>query len=110
MRGSSVIGSGLRRRRPTDGVGVHAGIAVIAGAGGIHHLDAELDRRQRRVLAELLRVELIDRVPTKIVGAFGHLGMRGGEVHRAGAEMVGAFFGGGPGGGGCRSVSLTMVR
>ena len=99
MRGSSVMGSGCGRRRPTDGVRVHAGVAVIAGARGVHHFDAELDRRQRRILAELLRVELVDRRADEIIRAFGHLGMRRGQIHRARAEMIGAFLGRRPGGG-----------
>ena len=86
----------LRRRRPTDGVGVNAGVAVIAGARRIHHLNAKLDRRKRRVLPELLRVQLIDGRADEIIRAFGHLRMRGGQVHGAGPEMVGALFRGGP--------------
>ena len=44
----------LARARPADRVGVGAGVVVVAAAGLIEVLDAELHRRDRRVLAELL--------------------------------------------------------
>jgi hypothetical protein len=53
----------LRRRSPADRVRVEAGVAVRASAGLVDVLDAELHRGNRRVLAELLRVDLIQRRP-----------------------------------------------
>jgi hypothetical protein len=51
----------LGRRRPADRVGVNARIVIRATAGLIDVLDAQLHRRNRRRLAKLLRVDLIER-------------------------------------------------
>ena len=51
----------LRRRRPRDRIGVGARVAVLAAARLIDGLDAELQRRDGHLLAEALRVELVDR-------------------------------------------------
>ena len=49
----------LRGRRPTDGVRVHAGVAIGATTGLVHVLDAELHRGDRRILSKSLRIHLI---------------------------------------------------
>ena len=53
----------------------------------------ELHRRNRRVLAELLHVQLIHRRADLDVGAFGQLRMRVRVHHRARAEVIAAHFG-----------------
>ena len=50
----------LSGRGPADRVGVGAGVVVVATAGLIEILDAQLHRGDRRVHAELLRVELVE--------------------------------------------------
>src|SRR5206468_6947971 len=83
----------IGRRRPADRVGVDAGVAVGAASGLIDVLDRELHRGNRRVLTELLRVELIERRPRVHVVAFGLFRMRLGEEHRARAEVIAADLG-----------------
>ena len=73
----------LLGRGPADRVGVDAGVAVGAAAGLVDVLDAQLHRRNRRVLPELLRVHLIERDAGEDVGALGLLRMRLREEHRA---------------------------
>ena len=80
-------------RGPADRVGVDAGIAVRAAAGLVDRLDAELHRRDRRVRAELLDVELIHRRPDADVRSFGELRPAVREHDRARAEVVAADFG-----------------
>ena len=80
----------LVRRRPADRVGVDARVAVAAAAGLIDALDAQLHRRNRRVLAEALRVQLIHRDAALDVGAFGPLRIRLRQVRRARAEVIAA--------------------
>ena len=79
-----------RRRGPADRVGVDAGVAVGAAAGLIDVLDAQLHRRNRRVLAELLRVELVERGADAHVRALRLLRMRLRQEHGARAEVVAA--------------------
>ena len=80
----------LGRRRPTDRIGVDAGVAVGATAGLVDVLDAELHRRQRRVLSEALRVDLVQRRAGADVRALRLLRMRLGQEDRAGPEVVAA--------------------
>ena len=87
-------GERLGRRRPTDRVGVDAGVAVGAAARLVDVLDAELHRRQRRVLPEALRVELVQRRARADVRALGLLRMRLGQEDGAGPEVVAADLGG----------------
>ena len=82
----------LVRRRPADRVGVGARVVVGAAAGLVEVLDAELHRRERRGLAELLRVHLIERRAGPDVGALRLLRMRLRQEHRARAEVVAADF------------------
>ena len=51
----------LARARPADRVRVRAGVVVVAAAGLIEILDAELHRRNRRVLADASRDDLVER-------------------------------------------------
>ena len=73
---------------PADRVGVHAGVAVRASAGLIHVLDAELHRRNGRVLTETLGVQLVHRRADVHVRALGLPRVRLREVDGAGAEVV----------------------
>ena len=83
----------IGRRRPADGVGVDAGVAVGAAAGGVDVLDAQLHRRNRGLLAVALRVELVERRADVDVGALRLLRVLLGEEHRAGAEVIAADLG-----------------
>ena len=78
----------LARRRPTDRVGVGAGVVVGAAAGLVQVLDAQLQRGHRRGLAELPRVELVQRGADEQVGTLGLLRVALGQEHRGGAEVV----------------------
>jgi hypothetical protein len=60
----------------------------------IDRLDTELHRRNRRVLAELLDVELIHRGPDPDVGSFGQLRPRVGEHDGARPEVIATDLGG----------------
>ncbi len=82
----------LLGRRPADAVGVGAAVTVGAAAGLIDRLDRQLHRGDRRVLAELLRIQLIERRAGEHVGALRLLGMRLRQEHRARAEVIGADF------------------
>ena len=97
VRGSRIIGSGVVGVAPADRVGVDARVAVFAAAGLVDRLDAQLHRRDRRVLAEALGVELIDGDAGLHVRAHRLLGMGLGEEHRAGAEVIAADLRGGEG-------------
>ena len=78
------------RRGPAEGVHVVARVAVLAAAGGVDRLDAQLQRGNRRVLAEAPGVELVERRPDLDVGPGRPLRPRLGEEHRARAEVVAA--------------------
>src|SRR5262249_46218579 len=80
----------FRRRCPADRIRVDARIAICAPARLIDRLDAELHRRNGRVLAEALRVQLVERLADVNVRAFCLLRMRLRQVHRARPEMVAA--------------------
>ena len=82
----------LARTGPADGIGVDAGVTVGAAAGLIHVLDAQLHRRDRRRISELLRVDLVERHTGAHVRALGLPRMRLGQEHRARAEVVRADF------------------
>ena len=71
--GLASVGSGVVGRRPGERVHVDAGVAVVAVADHVVEIGGELQRRQRRVLAELLRGDLIDGGAQLVVGAFGQL-------------------------------------
>ena len=83
----------LGRRGPTDRVGVDAGVAVGAAAGLVHVLDAELHGRDGRLLAELLRMQLVEGGPREDVRALGLLRMRLRQEDGAGPEVVAADLG-----------------
>src|SRR5438093_318269 len=70
-------------RRPTDRVGVRARVAVGAAARLVHVLDAQLHRRDRRVLAVLLRENLIDGDAGVQVGSLRLLAVRLRQEHGA---------------------------
>ena len=85
----------LGRRGPTDGVGVNAGIVVFASAGLILILYAQLHRRNRRVLAEALGVDLVQRRPRHHIGAHRLFRMRLRQEDGGGAKVIAADLGGG---------------
>ena len=82
----------IGRRRPADGVRVDARVVVGAAAGLIDVLDAELHRRNRRQLAELLRVDLVERRAREHVRALRLFRLRLRQEHRRRAEVIGADF------------------
>ena len=71
-----------RRRRPREVVLVDAGVAVVALADGLEQVHRQLERRQLRLLADLLRGDLIDRRAEVVVRALGPLRLRGAEERR----------------------------
>ena len=77
---------------PADGVGVDAGVAVRAAARLVDRFDAQLHRRDRRLLPELLRVDLVERDAGADVGALRLPRMRLRQEHRARAEVIAADF------------------
>ena len=85
-RGLFCIGSGSRRRLPRDRVAVGAAERRLAGEH--RFLDRQLERRQRRVLADVLRRDLVDRHAEMRLRAA--LGNRAGQEHRRRARVVGA--------------------
>ena len=60
-------------RRPGKIVLVDAGVAVVALADHLQQVHRQLQRRQLRLLADLLRGDLIDRRAEVVVGALGQL-------------------------------------
>ena len=78
-----------RRRRPADWAHVNARVAVVATARVVA-LDRELERRNRRVLAETPRVDLIERDTRVDVGAERLLRSRLREIDRGGAVVIAA--------------------
>src|SRR5258705_440318 len=64
-------------------------------AGSLDVLDAQLHRRNRRLLAEALRVELIERDAALDVAALRLLRVRLGEERAARSEVIAADFPGG---------------
>ncbi len=62
-----------RRRRPGEIVLIDAGVAVVALADRLEQVHRQLERRQLRLLADLLRGDLIDRGAEVVVGALGPL-------------------------------------
>ena len=78
------------RRRPRQVVLVDAGEAVVAVADLRDQVGAELERRDRRAAADLLRGDLIDRDAELVVAAFGALRARAAQKRRAGRGMVAA--------------------
>ena len=80
----------LARRRPADRVGVGARVVVGAAARLVQVLDAELERRHRRRLAEAPRVELVERRPDEQVGALRLLRVGLGEEDGRRPEVVAA--------------------
>ena len=68
-----------RRRRPREVVLIDAGVAVVALADRLEQIHRQLERRQLRLLADLLRGDLIDRGAEVVVGALGPLRLRRAE-------------------------------
>ena len=83
----------LARARPADRVGVRAAVVVVAAAGLVEVLDAELHRRHRAVLSDAARDDLVDRRADVEVGPLRLLRVRLREERRARAEVVAADLG-----------------
>ena len=62
-----------RRRRPREVVLIDAGVAVVALADGREQVHRHLERRQLRLLADLLGGDLVDGRAEVVVGALGQL-------------------------------------
>src|SRR5207247_1184798 len=78
-------------RRPRDAVRVGAAITKVATAEIAGVFDTELKRRQYRVLAPLLRDQLIDRhAKVRTYGVSTRAGA--GEYTRAASMVAGGFF------------------
>ena len=84
-----VLGRQRRRRRPPrQRVHVDAAVAVPAVADQIVQVEAQLERRQRRILAEHRRRDLIGGDAVVHVGAFGVLRVHAGEPGARAARVV----------------------
>ena len=81
-------GKRRRRRRPGEIVLIRAGEAVIAIADRGQQIHAQLERRQRRVFADVLRGDLVDRRAELVIRAFGHLGLGGAEEGGIGGRVI----------------------
>ena len=79
-----------RRRAPGDGVGVGAARPAVAGAEHRIRLDAELDRRQLRVLLQFTRGDLIHRDRRQHVGAGGDLERHAGQERARRSRVIAA--------------------
>ncbi len=77
------------RRRPRQRVHVGAGEAVVAGADDVVEVGRELERGQRRGLADLLRRELVDGHAQLIVGTGRGLGLGRAQERAVGGRVVG---------------------
>ena len=60
---------GRGRRRPREIVLIDAGVAVVALADGLEQIHRQLERRQQRLVSDLLRGDLIDGGAQVVVGA-----------------------------------------
>ena len=78
---------GRRRRRPRQIVLIDARVAVVALADRLEQVHRQLQRRQQRLVADLLRGNLIDGRSQVIVGAFGPLRPGGAEERGVGCRM-----------------------
>ena len=77
-----------RRRAPGDRRDVGATEPGVAGAGELGRLQAELERRELRVPAEVGRRNLVDGDPRLEVGALGRLHVDAGQERAADASMA----------------------
>ena len=76
-----------RGRRPRQIVLVDAGVAVVALAHRGEQIHRQLERRQPRLLADLLRRDLIDRRAQVVVGALGPLRLGGAQEGGVGRRV-----------------------
>ena len=86
---------GLLGRLPADVVRIHACIAVLASAGRVDVLDAELHRGYRRLMADALGEHLVQGLSDVNIGALRVPRVALGQEDGAGAEMVAADLVGG---------------
>ena len=75
-------------RRPGKIVLIDAGVAVVALADDLQQIHRQFERRQLRLLADVLGGDLIDGGAEVIVGAFGQLGLGGAEEGGVGSRMA----------------------
>ena len=78
---------GRGRRRPREVVLIDARVAVVALTDHLEQVHRQLERRQQRLLAELLRRDLIDRRAEVVVRALGPLRFRGAQERGVGRGM-----------------------
>ena len=76
-----------RRRGPREVVLINAGVAVIALADGREQVHRHLERRQLRLLADLLRGDLVNGGPEIIVRALGQLRPGGAQERGVGRRV-----------------------
>ena len=77
---------------PTHGIGVDAGVVVIATSGLIDRLNAKLQGLQRRVLSVSLRKQLIHRRAAENVGPLRLFRVRLRQKYGARAKMISSEF------------------
>ena len=80
-------GQRRRRRRPREIVLVDARVAVVALADGLEQVHRQLQRRQQRLPADLLRGDLIDGGAEVVVGALGPLRFRRAQKRGVGSGV-----------------------
>ena len=85
-------GQGRGRRRPRQVVLVDAGVAVVALPDRLQQVHRQFERRQQRLMPDLLRRDLIDGRAQVVVRAFRPLGRRRAEERGVG-RRVGAGIG-----------------
>ncbi len=76
-----------RRRRPREIVLIDARVAVVALTDRLEQIHRQLQRRQQRLVADLLRGNLIDRRAQVVVGAFGPFRLGRAEERGVGGRM-----------------------
>ena len=67
---------------------INAGVAVVALADHLEQIHRKLQRRQLRLLTDLLRGDLIDRGAEVVVRAFRQLRLGGAEEGGVGSRMA----------------------
>ena len=76
-----------RRRRPGEVVLIDAGVAVVALADDRQQVHRQFERRQLRLVADLLGGDLIDRRAEIVVGALGLLRLGGAQERGVGGGV-----------------------
>ena len=77
-----------RRRRPREIILVNTGVAIVALADHLHQVHRELQRRQLRLLTDVLRGDLIDRGSQVVVRAFRQFRLGSAQEGGVGGRMA----------------------